>query len=367
MLNKYDIGILTFWNVPNCGTFAQAYALQKAIQKIRPEKNVVQLDHLDQRHFDFYYNQKVFYRSFPIWKRTFWKSVFLKDSEKSYYGDTFFKAYDLIPHTEKITKSKLKDFLFEKIYLGSDIIWDYSIDVFNKDRLFFGEGFDCVVNAYAASFGTIKKGDMHPAYVVKNIKKMRHISVRDKKSAELVEEITGKEPPVVLDPTWLWDFETDDTVKVPDEEPYILVYGENLSNKFIEGVIKYAKCNQLKIIWIDCRAMDCTWCDKCIRKNELEPFMWIGYFQKAVAIATNGFHGLTFGLIFKKKIAVYLTDFLDAKANDFLKELGLYEIFLDRDDSMHMLDYSWDYDKIDPHIDVMRQISWDFLKTSLNR
>ncbi len=27
---KYDVGILTFWNVPNYGTFAQAYALQKS-------------------------------------------------------------------------------------------------------------------------------------------------------------------------------------------------------------------------------------------------------------------------------------------------------------------------------------------------
>ena len=32
--NSYDVGILTFWNVPNYGTFAQAYALQKFIHAL---------------------------------------------------------------------------------------------------------------------------------------------------------------------------------------------------------------------------------------------------------------------------------------------------------------------------------------------
>lgn len=48
---KYDIGIQTFWNVPNYGTFAQAYALQKVLQDINKDKDVRQIAHLDQHHF----------------------------------------------------------------------------------------------------------------------------------------------------------------------------------------------------------------------------------------------------------------------------------------------------------------------------
>ena len=32
-MKKYDIGILTFWNVPNYGAFMQAYALQKVLEE----------------------------------------------------------------------------------------------------------------------------------------------------------------------------------------------------------------------------------------------------------------------------------------------------------------------------------------------
>ena len=49
---KYDIGIQTFWNVPNYGTFAQAYALQKVLQDINKDKDVRQIAHLDQHHFN---------------------------------------------------------------------------------------------------------------------------------------------------------------------------------------------------------------------------------------------------------------------------------------------------------------------------
>ena len=46
-----DINILTFWGVPNYGTFAQAYALQASIQKAYPEYDVKQINYLCQKHY----------------------------------------------------------------------------------------------------------------------------------------------------------------------------------------------------------------------------------------------------------------------------------------------------------------------------
>ena len=40
----------------------------------------------------------------------------------------------------------------------------------------FGDGIKAdVINSYAASFGTVKKGSEIPEYVDKSIKKMKHI------------------------------------------------------------------------------------------------------------------------------------------------------------------------------------------------
>ena len=51
---RYDIGILTFWNVPNYGTFAQAYALQKAIAAIDEQRDVRQIAYLNKKHYNSY-------------------------------------------------------------------------------------------------------------------------------------------------------------------------------------------------------------------------------------------------------------------------------------------------------------------------
>ena len=93
-MKKYDIGILTFWNVPNYGTFAQAYALQKVIQSLCPNKNVRQIAHLYEKHFDFYFNHKRYLRSYPIWKKAFWKSFLVTNADTNGKKKIFFDAYD---------------------------------------------------------------------------------------------------------------------------------------------------------------------------------------------------------------------------------------------------------------------------------
>ena len=61
-INVLKIGIYTFWNVPNYGTFMQAYALQKIIGRIFPGDDVRQIAYLNPRHYKAYYgiNQSSF-------------------------------------------------------------------------------------------------------------------------------------------------------------------------------------------------------------------------------------------------------------------------------------------------------------------
>lgn len=361
---KYNIGILTFWNVPNYGTYAQAYALQKILQQMNKEKDVRQIAHLDQYHFKFYYDKKAYYREYPIWKKSFWKSFFIKENSFVSKEKEFINAYALIPHTEIISADNLKDFRFDKVFLGSDIVWDYSIKVFNEDPLLFGQGFDVdEMNAYAASFGTVPVDAKVPDYVNSALKKMKYISVRDEKSAEIVEKVTGIKPPIVLDPTWLWDFNKDENIIKPLEEDYILVYGQDFTLMFIENLRKYANESNKKIIALDCNEDHYDWCDKMINQANLSPFQWIGYFKYATAVATSTFHGITFSLIFNKKFAFCKTDFIMAKVDDFLKELKLFDLFdKNQDDVVEMLSYDFDYSYINKIIEGKRTISLDFLR-----
>lgn len=360
---KYGIGIQTFWNVPNYGTFAQAYALQRKLQELNDDQDVKQIAHLDQHHFNFYFDYKAYLRDFPIWKKAFWKSFFVKNKPLEEKEKMFFDAYKKIPHTEEINQKNIQEYSFKKIFLGSDIVWDFSVEPFNNDPLLFGIGFNGEINAYAASFGTLSSDAIIPKYVDSAIKKMKYISVRDEKSAEIVKKITGEIPEIVLDPTWLWDFNSDDNIIKPEEEDYVLVYGQDFTKEFISNLIEYAQKEKKKIIALDCNDDHYEWCDKMISQAELSPFRWIGYFKYATAVATSTFHGITFSLIFNKRFAFCKTDFIMAKVDNFLKELGLFELYNRNQNNVRkMLEYDFKYPFINEIINKKRKKSIDFLR-----
>ena len=102
-----DINILTFWGVPNYGTFAQAYALQASMQKAYPEYDVKQINYLCQKHYKQYYSK---YPIDPIWKKNFYKSLGKYLNPFSDYHKrrkNFPRDYNIIPHTEQFTASQL--------------------------------------------------------------------------------------------------------------------------------------------------------------------------------------------------------------------------------------------------------------------
>lgn len=356
-MKKYDIGILTFWNVPNYGTFAQAYALQRVIDVLAINRDVKQINHLDEKHYNAYYDRCKYFRSFSVLSKNYWRS-FLPLDDSSKKNKAFISSYNLIPHTDLITNTNINEYSFNTIILGSDIVWDYSMTLFNRDTMLFGVGFNSpLICSYAASFGTIRQTDIYPDYVKESIQKMSYITVRDNNSARIVEKITGSKPPVVLDPAWMWEFENDNNIVVPNESDYLLVYGCDFTNSFIVETIKFARDMKLKIIALDCNNDKYSWCDKLIKQGDISPFEWIGYFKGASYVSTSTFHGLTFSLIFKKKFAFCKSDFILAKVDEFLKELNLYSILVENTSAFKMFMYEWDYKYISSIIDIKRKES----------
>lgn len=55
-----------------------------------------------------YYNTKAFYRDYPLWKKEYWKSFFIKNKDVESKEINFFNAYDTIPHTKNIDMKNIK-------------------------------------------------------------------------------------------------------------------------------------------------------------------------------------------------------------------------------------------------------------------
>ena len=353
------IRILTFWGVPNYGCFLQAYALQKVLQNQFPDCDVKHIAHLHQKHYESYYEKSITGLNVESLKNMLSNLRRYKDISSS---KEFLKYYDVIPN-ERINDIDYMDSLI----LGSDIIWDYAISKLGNDPYLFGCNLEAYKKiAYAPSCGTVTSETAIPEYVKSSLQDLNSISVRDKKSQKIVENITGKCPMIVLDPTLLYDFNTDDNIKKPGiNEKFIVVYGSYFTDVMIKEDQEYANENELSIVCLSSLDDKYSWCDITINQDKLTPFEWLGYFKYAESIMTCTYHGLLFGLIFKKKIVFNMTEFIMNKAEILIDELGLSEVLTSKTGFKEKISWDWDYRYISKKIDDMRTDSMKYLIKSV--
>ena len=117
---------------------------------------------------------------------------------------------------------QINELAFDCIVVGSDEVWNYR-DTKGNAELKFGVGLTCKnLIAYAPSVGKTAADEVVPQYVIDGIRKFKRISARDDLTEQLVEQVTGKTPKRVLDPTFLAEFPRAELKA--NRRPYILFY-----------------------------------------------------------------------------------------------------------------------------------------------
>lgn len=363
------MGILTFWNVPNYGAFLQAYALQKVLERRYPEYEVRQIPYLNSKHYSVYYSNSI-RQNYRYWilNPKFYLALLDKKDKNTKVEQTqkFLEYYDMIPNFSGTTRENINELSLDVLVLGSDIIWDYTVPFFGNDRYLFGVGIDAKNKlSYAPAFGSVAEKQMVPNYVKKGLRELKAISVRDDKSAKIVELILGRKAKVVLDPTLLWDFKNDVNIPKPLDSDYIVVYGSFFTEDLVKGAKRYAKDNGLKLICLSSLDDRFDWCDQIVDQDEMTPFEWVGYFKHASAVMTCTYHGLIFSIIFEKRIVFNMTEFIYNKSGSFIKEIGLKEVLMDYSDFDAKINWNWDYSAVYSKLNLMKEYSIDFLDSAI--
>ncbi len=365
------IGILTHWSIPNFGSFLQAYALQRVISELFPQYDVRQIAYMNKVHAKMYYGYEM-HEIYRLWliNPNYYKDILHRIRKRKQIKQIRkFKDYyeEYIPHTGELEAKQLERQHFDSVILGSDIIWDYSISFYNHDKYVFGNSLDSDhIISYAASFGTVKPGSAVPEYVVDGLRSLSAISVRDSNSMEIADSIANKKSTLVLDPTLLWDFRNDSKIEKPAVDyKYIVVYGSFFSDDHISFVKKFSKDHGLKIVYLDSVGDSCDWCDYFIPAETISPFQWSGYIKYAEYLMTCTFHGLMFGMVFNKRILFNATQFMRDKSTEFIQYLGLDDILLGESSFDKMINYEWDYCRINALIELRREQSIAFLMENL--
>ena len=159
--------------------------------------------------------------------------------------------------------------------------------------------------AYAPSVGAVTEETAVPEDVLSGLKHLDRISGRDVESLKFVERACGRKAEKMLDPTFLYNFDTDierENIK-PKPYRYILIYDCKLTEPMVKQLQEYAKKNDLKIIGAGDYK---TFYDEGF--IDLTPYEWVDLFRNAEKVITGTFHGTVFSIKYEKPVVCYPTE-----------------------------------------------------------
>ncbi len=328
------IGILTHHTVINFGAFLQAYALQKAVQTLFPNSEVKIINYIHKKHFIINaFGWFWFYKNRSNIKC--WNSIFKLPF-------TFYKARKNNMSLTKLcfTSHQINKLGFDIIIIGSDEVWNYG-DAKSALSVKFGVGLNCnKIISYAPSIGnsSLKK---IPQFVIDGLNKFSEISVRDQATRDLVYIITNKYPKMVLDPTFLINWEIVAGKSVTKSQDYILFYYcDHLPIKIKSQIFDYAREHNLAIYGAGESDKDYAQCTV-----NISPFEWVTMFRNAKFVFTGTFHGVVFSILNNRQFKVYLSN-----KSRIVKVSNLLSLFNIADREITS-DYTFDLNKQQNEID----------------
>ncbi|ONI41750.1 hypothetical protein AN396_03195 [Candidatus Epulonipiscium fishelsonii] len=338
------VGIITLFNNNfNHGALLQAYALQKTVEKLGFECEVIRFDYMiKQAELSNKINSNA--------KQMQAFAEIIPQSNKIY------NAYNIYECNE----------LYDIFICGSDQIWgcNFGMPLYNLPHMALAfANADKIKLGYAVSMGGAYLTDDKKTALKEPTQKLDYISVREKSAIPFISELSDKSVESVLDPTLLllrkdWDTFKNDTYNTT--APYIFCYVLRSS----KGLVSYIK--QL--------SQTMGYNIKILPKNSM-PVDFINLIANAEYVITDSFHGTVFSIIFNKQfISCYTNNIqsdysMNMRMKDLLKTFNLYNRYLGMDATaenyLNLINSKIDYSKVNQILELERAKSLAFLEKAL--
>lgn len=364
MILKY--GIITYHFANNYGAMLQCYALKIAIQNLGHNATVI--NYISDKQLD---NNSVYRKKqgakgiiknlllIPFNKGRKKRQRSFNNFRKDYLGCTGYRISN---------ESTLKDYIekgeFDAIISGSDQVWNP--DVFDFDDAFF---FPFYVPArkigYAVSLGAASESQLRP--YKKWIDDFDVITVREPKSASVINRVTSKTITSVVDPVLLLPQSSWKDLVPCHKTNKLLCYfvkEEGLQDK-IQRAKELARKLNLEVELVNLRITKQNLSEKIL--FDLSPIEFLTELSNAEYVYTDSFHGTAFSLIYERNFTTVVSDSEagDNRKRDILNMVGLTNRIRNIDASSEVLE-SIDYESVNKKMEVIRNRSNallnDFLK-----
>lgn len=198
---------------------------------------------------------------------------------------------------------------YSAILTGSDQLWSPSGLPTNFYNLMFASD-NTLKISYASSFGTSKIPFYQKKRTRQFLNRINYISVREISGKKIIKELTGKDVPVVVDPTLL--LTKDEWAKIIPvkkiyDEPYILAYLLGTSKTHRARVLELSKKINLKIVALhhldQYVKADDGFGDYTPANIGAEEF--VNLVRHASFVCTDSFHGSIFSIIHHKQFITF--------------------------------------------------------------
>ncbi len=306
---------LTCNNAYNYGAVLQAYALQTYLSSYGNDVEIINYIPPYLRKISDKY-KKIFLLSFVR------KILYFPDYYKSKIVFNKFKKNYLKETAEVHSLEDIRKLDSKALYIvGSDQVWNPYLKN-GWDETYYLNGLKISKLAYAASFGVEIKDSKFESFLKTNLSSFDWIGIRERKSCEFLSKL-GIPSSFVVDPVYLLNQEEWERLCVKEfKERYVLVYALH----HIQEIYDYARslANKLDakvyVVSVELKEMR-RGNDRFFWNASVEDF--VSLIKNSLGVVSNSFHGISFGLIFKKPLHIFDTESNDLRLSNIVDCFGL--------------------------------------------
>jgi len=362
------VGILTFHKAINYGAVLQAYALRKTVESLGNSCSVINYvgDKMraESKTWHFPPKQSTIDRLLWIYRLPMRAGTIKKFNR--FLDENLQLSHPKVIGTDALSSISTQ---YQAFITGSDQVFNYigTGEDFNYYLEFAPENAKKI--SYAPSFGMQSVDQAHACRVAEALKRFDALSVREDVGADIVEELIGKRPTRVCDPTFLLNKEQWEQLCIAPKykKPYVLIY--SFGSRHLEKIAKELAREIGGIVVNINRGLPCIVGGENIKNAYAPgPREFLGLIQNAEIVLTNSFHGTALSILLEKEFYAFTNHYANSQATNYRfitlgESLGLTNRIYNTTDSI--MREPIDYSSVREKVISWRKESMDFLANAL--
>lgn len=319
------VGTLTFPGSPSHGASLQMYALYRVLKNMGTDVEVI-------NYIPNTVNHK---KQPPKSLKDKIITLLLKDPKDSF--KRFESQIKIDPAAPITTTEELQNHTqsYDRIIVGSDQVWNPAVT--GNDMNFFLDFCKVATKkaSYAPSFGIDQVAEGDKEQIAQLLAQITYLSAREERGKEIISELTGRDVPVVLDPTFLIDGADWRALKKASgaKGNYVFIYTIKPSPKLRQTAQAFADKHGYRLVYIAGGLHGLM--DKVNPKKHpvfgVGPAELIDLIDNAQYVFTNSFHGAAFSIILNKNFFVEYSSDTNSRLITLIQKFELEDSIINCD------------------------------------